>query len=407
MYLLVIEFLNFFRKKELSSSFVRIFSIIYIILFSFYLGTTLDLDQIATFIPIIIPLDLILRIVFYGRINFDLKPFVLLIKKKEYISFLILTLIFNVYNLIFYSIFLALAYNVEILKNSILILVFCTIISINHIIISFKIREFNLKSITESIPILIYISFFIFYLIFRDFFIEDIFFFASIMIINLLIQISLTFFKNKALIIDSLLNEVPNGLGFRFFSFNPDYFIDIAFVLRNRRVREHIIFNLIFVLIIFFYQTIDNYEILSPIELLLFSVLNTGIIAISLGQYFLAWDSSYFSFLILNSHWKNYINMKFKFIFILTFILTFCEILICFNFMPPLGLYLLVASVFNVSVLFYTLMWFSYLNTKKIDLKKTIFFNYSGSKPIQILIIFSTIGFFLLFFSNFVNFFST
>jgi len=404
MILLILQYLKYISRVVLNPLDSLLKTVFWILLFyiAYYFGRNIISYETLKLIPAIIGIELLIRVVFYSSSNFDLKPYVLITKRRNVLFLSVLKQFLNGVNGFYLAFMLGFYFQIKHTSFTYVTVIIGLFLIIFHTIISYKIRELKYNKY-DFLFVSIYFFIVLLSLKMPIFFLNHIYIFLICFILNTLFLVKNFLVFTKKEFIDLICENYYYRKIYNSDVINNSR--NIVFILRNRRVREHIIFNLIFVLLIFFPQLFDNNSY--PSQQLFFAIISNGIFTISFGQFYLAWDSSYFSFLHLNNSWDSYFRENIIFNAKSTLLLTFCQALIIIWINPFSIIYLLSASIFNIGILFFILMYFSFMNSRKIDLNKSIIFNFSGSKPSQFLVIFVSIGAFMGIFNIIHHFYGT
>src|SRR5699024_2800100 len=108
------------------------------------------------------------------------------------------------------------------------------------------------------------------------------------------------------------------------------------------------------------------------------SLFLTGSFLFSLWQLLIAWDSSYFSFIVTNCSLEEYISSKEKFMNMLIFINFSIAITLIAIFNISIYLYIISAYLFNVGISKKVLLYFGLYNDEFIYLNEHSCYNYKG-----------------------------
>lgn len=366
-----------------------------ILYLGYYFSETLS-KNIQSYLPLIILGDLLLRVTFYTASSFRLVPFLLLAPKSTLTIFKLYSIVLSILNLT-WCIFGAVLAN-RIAPDYIIHFMFCGMaIGISHSLVTFMIREGNIRSWFFILGIAFYLLLIILGLWDIDYLVT-----RPTLIVALLLAIGCTFGLSAYSEIYRYWLYKPSSITYNI-SHSQKAVGFFRFILRNRRVREHLLFNLFFVNIIFF-PVLWELDVQShPNQALFFSMLSTGIVHIGIGQFFIAWDSSYFPFMLMNKSWNKHINERFNSLSRISSIVLGGQGLVLLWNNQPAIIFLLLGFLFNIGILFFSMMWTATNNTRRIELDRTVLFNSSGSKPTQLLTLFACIGCFLILFEGLIS----
>ena len=164
--------------------------------------------------------------------------------------------------------------------------------------------------------------------------------------------------------------------------------LEIKLIWRNKRPKSSLLISPIFLLYGFLFYTQEIYS--GSWGILIFcGVFMTAGFSLMHGQFFFAWESSYFDTLITkNVDFYSYFRAKFMFVVIIS---TVCYVLTMpYGLMKDIGtkvLYINTASwLYNIGVNSFVLLLFGIYNRKRIDMTKGAMMNYQGISGKQLLI---------------------
>ena len=161
--------------------------------------------------------------------------------------------------------------------------------------------------------------------------------------------------------------------------------VELKLYWRNKRPRSLIYLMPIFLLYGFFFYPQDVYMKLGGM-LIFVGIFVTGGVGLSVGNYFLAWESSYFDAIMANNidHEKYF---RAKYLILLGTAAFSYVVTIPYAFYGWQILYInTMCFLVNIGISSYVILWFSTNNRKRMDLSKGAAFNYQGVGASQFLI---------------------
>lgn len=362
-----------------------------------------ELIEIANKSLLIILGDIFFRLIFYTRFTINLLPFTLLIKKKDIAIYVLVMSVLKMPGIVLVSLAFGF-FSDESIGSLTIAIVFAIFFTISNTLITFMIKELRLNFASFFLIVLygcLLLGMAISIRVGNKFWALG---FLALNLSYLVLLLYSTFIRLKNSIGDNLLE---NGKS-KFAAYQFDKitkFIDCLLILRNRRVREQVALNFIFAFAIFIPQLSKlNHHQNEPELTLFFSLLVTGFFLISLWQFFLAWDSSYISLIFTAFNFGNLIKERYMFMIYATSIFTFLTIILMIFVSVDSIKFILTGYLLNIGFMANFLLLSSMFNDKGIELGKSVFFNYQGTKPIQILVFFSVIGLIILLFKSFLIF---
>lgn len=152
--------------------------------------------------------------------------------------------------------------------------------------------------------------------------------------------------------------------------------LEWALMMRNKRTRSNLIVGLVSILFVVIMIAKGKEEV-SLFPFFLVSLFLSGFVMIQHGIYMLAWEGSYFDFLITRIRMTDFIHFKYRF-FVSSSIALMLFVLPFFIDKPLLLLSLLAAGLYNIAINSIIVLSGSLANTVKLDLSRTTVFNYQG-----------------------------
>jgi len=151
---------------------------------------------------------------------------------------------------------------------------------------------------------------------------------------------------------------------------------EILLFTRNKRAVAFLVNGFLFCSVVILLLVDEGVE--NPFFIFNVSLFLTGSFLFSLWQLLIAWDSSYFSFIVTNCSLEEYISSKEKFMNMLIFINFSIAITFIAIFNSSIYLYIISAYLFNVGISKKVLLYFGLYNDGFIYLNENPFFNYKG-----------------------------
>ncbi len=161
--------------------------------------------------------------------------------------------------------------------------------------------------------------------------------------------------------------------------------VELKLYWRNKRPRSLLYLMPIFLLYGFFFYPQDAYMKLGGM-LIFVGIFVTGGVGLSVGNYFLAWESSYFDAIMANNidHEKYF---RAKYLILLGTAAFSYVVTIPYAFYGWQILYInTMCFLVNIGISSYVILWFATNNRKRMDLSKGAAFNYQGVGASQFLI---------------------
>lgn len=159
--------------------------------------------------------------------------------------------------------------------------------------------------------------------------------------------------------------------------------LEIYLILRNRRL-SNILLVVIYLVLLTYYLFISK-EINDIYLLFFWFIILSGIWGYSYAQYLFSWESSFFDFISsIKFDFQKYLKSKHSLItFINSIVLV---IIIPLILTRKLDIYLILsAALYNAGIGTYLVFYTATFNKKRIDLGKSMFFNWQGYDHFQIL----------------------
>jgi hypothetical protein len=154
--------------------------------------------------------------------------------------------------------------------------------------------------------------------------------------------------------------------------------LEVKMIARNKRPRTSAIMSVLFIFYgLIIYQDADKREI--PELVLVFGgMFMTGIFSMSYGQFFPAWHSRYYPFLMAQNVKMKQILQSAFFLMAVTNIV-FYLLSLAYMFVTPKVLYIhLSVMLYNIGVNTFVIFAFGLTSRKAIDLEQRAMFNYQG-----------------------------
>lgn len=201
-------------------------------------------------------------------------------------------------------------------------------------------------------------------------------------------------FLNKHLYLDNLEKRKGDisSKDFSFLNKLGDYgkfiSLEMRMIWRNKRPKNVFLMSVIFLLYgLLIYKDFRN-EPAPNFILVLGGIFMTGIFTMSYGQFFPAWHSRYFSYLMAqNIKMKEFLQSVFMLLTTITGI--FYLLSLGYVFITPKVIWVhFVVALYNIGVNNYFILYMGLFSSKPIDLDRSAFFNYQGMGAQQFLIAF-------------------
>jgi len=171
-------------------------------------------------------------------------------------------------------------------------------------------------------------------------------------------------------------SAMPTGLFARFGQAGTLMDLELKLMLRSKRARSYLIFSLLFLLypLTMYNQNSEN----SPYMLLVFGLLQTGMIALNHGQLLLSWNSLHFDLLQSRGHTFYDIFSAKYYILTISCLLTYILCLPYFFLDPTIILFNTVMLFFNVSFSLFAYLLLASYNSLRVDPNEGSAFSFSG-----------------------------
>jgi len=162
--------------------------------------------------------------------------------------------------------------------------------------------------------------------------------------------------------------------------------LELKLIQRNKRPKTMAMMSIILILYPLFFVSQGD-EIFNSTGFRIFlGIFVTGAFMINYGQLLLAWESTYFDFILARKiRMKEFFEAKY-YMFFATNFMTFILTLPYAFYDPSLILLGLATVLFNTGVNAFVILFFATFNSKRVDLKKGAFFNYEGIGAQQFLL---------------------
>ncbi len=211
-------------------------------------------------------------------------------------------------------------------------------------------------------------------------------------IIGLLYQLNLKFLLSR-FFLDELSQKKKEGIKYDFSWLNQigEYgkmlSLEVKMITRNKRPRTSAIISVIFIFYgLILYQDFDQGK--PEFILVLGGIFMTGIFSMMYGQFFPAWHSRYYPFLMVQNVKMKQILQSAFFLMAVTNII-FYLLSVGYMFITPKVLYIhLAAMLYNIGVNTFVIFALNLNSRKAIDLDQRAMFNYQGMSATSWLITF-------------------
>ena len=164
--------------------------------------------------------------------------------------------------------------------------------------------------------------------------------------------------------------------------------LEMKMIWRNKRPKNVFLMSVFFLLYGFLIYKDFRTERAPEFILLLGGIFMTGIFTMSYGQFFPAWHSRYFSYLMAqNIKMKEFLQS----VYLLLTTITCLYFLISLGYAfitPRVILFHFIVTIYNIGVNIYFILFMGLYSSKPIDLDRSAFFNYQGMGAQQFLIVF-------------------
>jgi len=171
-------------------------------------------------------------------------------------------------------------------------------------------------------------------------------------------------------------SSMPIGWFTRFGQAGTLMDLELKLMLRSKRARAYVIFSFLFLLypLTMYEQGVAN----SPYLLIVFGLLQTGMIALNHGQLLLSWNSLHFDLLQSRGHTFYDIFSAKYYILTIACIITYLLCLPYFFLDPNIILFNTVLLFFNISISLFAYMLLASYNSLRIDPNEGGAFSFSG-----------------------------
>ncbi len=164
--------------------------------------------------------------------------------------------------------------------------------------------------------------------------------------------------------------------------------LEMKMIWRNKRPKNAFVMSVVFLLYgLLIYK--DFHDKPAPDFILLFGgIFMTGLFTISYGQFFPAWHSRYFSYMMSqNIKMKEFLQAVYLLLTTITVI--YFLISLGYAFITPRIIWFhFVVTLYNIGVNIYFILLMGLFSSKAIDLDRSAFFNYQGMGAQQFLVVF-------------------
>jgi len=158
--------------------------------------------------------------------------------------------------------------------------------------------------------------------------------------------------------------------------------LDIKMIIRNKRPRSTAIISIFILLYGFIYYRHDQAHSMY----LFIGLFMTGIFSFHYGQFFPAWHSRYYPFLMSQNIRMKQILQSAFFIIAASNIIFYLLTLGYAYYYPKVIYYNFIAMLYNIGVNSYVILYIGLRSRKAIDLERSATFNYQGTSAAQWLI---------------------
>jgi len=168
--------------------------------------------------------------------------------------------------------------------------------------------------------------------------------------------------------------------------------LEMKMIWRNKRPKNAFIMSVFFLLYGFIiYKNPGENKPIPDFMLFFGGIFMTGLFTLSYGQFFPAWHSRYFSFLMSqNIKMKEFLQAVYLLLTTITGV--YFLVSLGYAFLTPRVIWFhLVVSLYNIGVNIYFILLMGLYSSRPIDLDKSAFFNYQGMGAQQFLVVFPMI----------------